>query len=151
MLEANPDYVSTLSALPRVTRERLLFGSWLAREEGSGYFKRSWTPINKSIDILKGDEVVRRVRAWDLASTLPSEAYPDPDYTVGVLIARTRSGYYVVEDMIRGRWRAGELENMLVEQTRKDIEMYGYNCVGCLLYTSPSPRDGLLSRMPSSA
>ena len=24
-------------------------------------------------------------------------------------------------------------------------------CFGCLLYTSPSPRDGLLSRMPSSA
>ena len=24
-------------------------------------------------------------------------------------------------------------------------------CEGCLLYTSPSPRDGLLSRMPSSA
>ena len=24
-------------------------------------------------------------------------------------------------------------------------------CKGCLLYTSPSPRDGLLSRMPSSA
>ena len=24
-------------------------------------------------------------------------------------------------------------------------------CWGCLLYTSPSPRDGLLSRMPSSA
>ena len=31
----------------------------------------------------------------------------------------------------------------------------GYYCAGmnqhCLLYTSPSPRDGLLSRMPSSA
>ena len=25
------------------------------------------------------------------------------------------------------------------------------NCSACLLYTSPSPRDGLLSRMPSSA
>ena len=24
-------------------------------------------------------------------------------------------------------------------------------CVGCLLYTSPSPRDATLSRMPSSA
>ena len=24
-------------------------------------------------------------------------------------------------------------------------------CILCLLYTSPSPRDGLLSRMPSSA
>ena len=28
-----------------------------------------------------------------------------------------------------------------------DDTLYG----GCLLYTSPSPRDGLLSRMPSSA
>ena len=27
----------------------------------------------------------------------------------------------------------------------------GSDVVGCLLYTSPSPRDGLLSRMPSSA
>ena len=27
----------------------------------------------------------------------------------------------------------------------------GPNTAGCLLYTSPSPRDGLLSRMPSSA
>ena len=25
------------------------------------------------------------------------------------------------------------------------------SCYSCLLYTSPSPRDGLLSRMPSSA
>ena len=28
---------------------------------------------------------------------------------------------------------------------------YVINLQGCLLYTSPSPRDGLLSRMPSSA
>ena len=27
----------------------------------------------------------------------------------------------------------------------------GLNACYCLLYTSPSPRDGLLSRMPSSA
>ena len=33
------------------------------------------------------------------------------------------------------------------EITQRDIENYGT----CLLYTSPSPRDGLLSRMPSSA
>ena len=26
-----------------------------------------------------------------------------------------------------------------------------HRCITCLLYTSPSPRDGLLSRMPSSA
>ena len=36
-----------------------------------------------------------------------------------------------------------------------DLSNNGYlllqNLFGCLLYTSPSPRDGLLSRMPSSA
>ena len=31
----------------------------------------------------------------------------------------------------------------------KELQEHGYNI--CLLYTSPSPRDGLLSRMPSSA
>ena len=29
--------------------------------------------------------------------------------------------------------------------------VWGGDCYSCLLYTSPSPRDGLLSRMPSSA
>ena len=31
------------------------------------------------------------------------------------------------------------------------IWFYWHNKNSCLLYTSPSPRDGLLSRMPSSA
>lgn len=132
LLEANPDYVSTLAALPRITRERLLYGNWLAREEGSGYFKREWTPVKHGHEIFSTDHVVRRVRAWDLASTLPSEAQPNPDYTAGVLIARTKAGYYVIEDVIHGRWRAGELEQMLVEQARKDIEMYGYGCLNYL-------------------
>ena len=33
---------------------------------------------------------------------------------------------------------------------RIDPVLFGH-CFDCLLYTSPSPRDGLLSRMPSSA
>ena len=34
-----------------------------------------------------------------------------------------------------------------MNQWWRESDMYDY----CLLYTSPSPRDGLLSRMPSSA
>ena len=37
----------------------------------------------------------------------------------------------------------------LAIQSSERIGLIGRN--GCLLYTSPSPRDGLLSRMPSSA
>ena len=35
------------------------------------------------------------------------------------------------------------------EQAEAKAKKAGYD--SCLLYTSPSPRDGLLSRMPSSA
>ena len=35
-------------------------------------------------------------------------------------------------------------ENISIDNLREHSK-------GCLLYTSPSPRDGLLSRMPSSA
>ena len=132
LLAATPDYVSTLASLPRATREKALYGNWLAEEEGSGYFKRDWTPLVRVHELIKTDEIVKRVRAWDLASTLPSEQNADPDYCVGVLIAKLKSGRYLIEDMVRGRWRVGELEQMLVEQTKKDIEMYGYNCINYL-------------------
>ena len=34
---------------------------------------------------------------------------------------------------------------------RRGVNRLVEQALGCLLYTSPSPRDGLLSRMPSSA
>ena len=44
--------------------------------------------------------------------------------------------------------KSGKIVNPLKGTfTSKDIA----EGIGCLLYTSPSPRDGLLSRMPSSA
>ena len=45
-------------------------------------------------------------------------------------------------------------EEPVVEQTQPEIStpsLNGKENHTCLLYTSPSPRDGLLSRMPSSA
>ena len=41
-----------------------------------------------------------------------------------------------------------DLKNILLEGNDEDMSAENNNC---LLYTSPSPRDGLLSRMPSSA
>ena len=38
-----------------------------------------------------------------------------------------------------------------VNHTNKILSVIYLFSKGCLLYTSPSPRDGLLSRMPSSA
>ena len=43
------------------------------------------------------------------------------------------------------------LEFSTIAGYRSAISAYHDPIDGCLLYTSPSPRDGLLSRMPSSA
>ena len=49
--------------------------------------------------------------------------------------------------------RARRLKLGLIELTLEDLEEINdiRKALDCLLYTSPSPRDGLLSRMPSSA
>ncbi|MBQ0112864.1 MAG: phage terminase large subunit [Bacteroidales bacterium] len=125
LLEADPTYEAKLLNLGRIDRERLYWGNWEAQQEDAGYFKRHWTPTESIVKLTENDPIVRRVRAWDLAATLPSESNADPDYTAGVLIAKTRSGRYIIEDVIHGRWRSGELENMLVEQVRLDRQTYG--------------------------
>ena len=57
--------------------------------------------------------------------------------------------------MNRHGWDGIQCPLLASEKTLKRME---YNCIGdggsykgCLLYTSPSPRDATLSRMPSSA
>ena len=43
-------------------------------------------------------------------------------------------------------------QGLVINADEEVFEMSnGCICCTCLLYTSPSPRDGLLSRMPSSA
>ena len=44
-----------------------------------------------------------------------------------------------------------DLYNGLKEEIEEGTNILLERGWGCLLYTSPSPRDGLLSRMPSSA
>ena len=43
-----------------------------------------------------------------------------------------------------------EFKNKLMEEVSKELGVE-YKVYSCLLYTSPSPRDATLSRMPSSA
>lgn len=135
LLEANPDYVSTLASLPRITRERLLFGNWFAREEGAGYFKRQWTPL---VSPPNESDVKMRVRCFDTAMSVPSEKMPDPDYTVGVLIAALKSGGYVVEDVKRFRMRAGEVEQEIMRIVQDDIDYYGVSKYRAYLPQDPA-------------
>ena len=48
-------------------------------------------------------------------------------------------------------WRCADKRESDRRHSREAAALRAANRMICLLYTSPSPRDGLLSRMPSSA
>ena len=139
LLEANPDYVSTLAALPRITRERLLFGNWLAREEGAGYFKREWVlPLIHNVDHSK---VKKWVRTFDIAYSVPSENNPHPDYTATALMAKMQDDSYVVVHVDRTRQRAGDVEDWVLDVIEKDKQYYHGN------YQAYLPQDPAAGQM----
>lgn len=92
LLQADPGYLANLKALSRVERERLLLGNWRIKPAAGLYFPRHAVNI---VDAPPAD-LTATCRAWDLAATPPTEAAPSPDATTAVLLARTRSGRFVV-------------------------------------------------------
>lgn len=116
LLKAQPDYISRLMSLPRVERERLLDGSWYARAEASGLFKRDWVTMVDHPNI----NAKQRIRAWDLAFSKPSEQYPDPDWTRGVLISKDSRKIYTVEHMVGMRDRVHEVEQLIFRTAVQD-------------------------------
>lgn len=116
LLKAQPDYISRLMSLPRVEMERLLLGSWFARPEASGLYKRDWTDI---VDHPNA-RAKRRVRAWDLAFSKPSEQYPNPDWTRGVLISKDKANIYTVEDVASIRDRVHKVEELIFQTAFRD-------------------------------
>lgn len=116
LLKAQPDYISRLMSLPRVEMERLLLGSWFARPEASGLFKREWCQL---VDY-PNPRAKQRVRAWDFAFSRPSEQYPNPDWTRGVLISKDKSKVYTVEDVVSMRDRVHEVERLIFKTAIND-------------------------------
>lgn len=91
------------------------YGNWEARPEGSGYYQRSWLPV-----VTKAPAKAQRVRSWDLASSVPSDVNPNPDWTVGVLMSRTAEGRYTIEDVVRFRDRPDGVTKAILETAARD-------------------------------
>lgn len=116
LLKAQPGYITNLLNQPRVEMERLLLGSWFARSEAAGHWKREWiTEVDGPNPLAK-----QRVRAWDFAFTKPSETTPNPDYTRGVLISKDIHKVYTVEDVASMRDRVHEVEKLVFETAKRD-------------------------------
>lgn len=111
LLKKNPGYLANLLSMSRVNQLRFLKGSWTAVIQGASIFNREWVkkvpyaPINPA----------KKVRSWDMAYSIPSEQYLDPDYTAGVLLSRTKSGTYCIEHVVRDRRLANGVVDLIIE------------------------------------
>ena len=132
MMKANPSYLAELNSLPDIEKQRLLHGNWYARPEGSGHYQRGWLIPTNSIP-----QGGIRVRAWDKASTQPSEKNKKPDYTACIGMIKDRwDNFYLVGDFhpqnkdkhdkvnvdVRGRFRerSGARDTLIRKQAEHD-------------------------------
>lgn len=110
-----PEYIRKLDNLPALEKAMLRLGCWHAKAEASGWFKKEWVKI---IDQSQVPLHLKKVRAWDLAATLPDkEVNKNPDWTRGVLGAydRETATFYVL-DMVSLRDRPAIVQ-ALIERT----------------------------------
>ena len=90
-------------------------------------------PLSKILDIEKLNNVDKPIEA---ANGLPNECYTSKDYFI-----------HEREKVFFNKWTVVGVASSLSNPG----DAKPYSLLGCLLYTSPSPRDRSLSRMPSSA
>jgi phage terminase large subunit-like protein len=90
--ELDKDYKDNLDSLGEVKRKQLLLGCWAATNDAGLYFNRS--------KLLKTDCVpsgATTVRAFDLAHSIPTQNYRNPDYTACIKMSRCRDGLYYIQ------------------------------------------------------
>ncbi len=110
----NNSYLASLMSQTYVNQLVFLHGSWTAREEGSMYFNREWTPI---VDIPPAK--AKRVRAWDFASEEKTKTN-SPDWTAGVKMSRDEFGIYYIEDVIRIQATTDKVLKTVIETAHED-------------------------------
>lgn len=95
------------------------------RPRDGGYFKWAWflrVPFRPA--------EATRVRYWDTAGT-----EGDGDYTVGVLMAKTPAGRFIIEDVHRGQWAPGRRDGEILATAERDAALYGKGVVKIWLET----------------
>jgi len=120
LLRADPQYLANLKALPEVERERLLNGNWKIKPSAGKYFKRTQIEMIETIPT----DIVALCRAWDIAAT-EEKKDGNPDYTSGVLMAKRKTGQFVILDVVNQRIKAGEVEKLIFNTSVADRAKHG--------------------------
>lgn len=107
-------YRQALQALDPIERRRLESGDWWATTLGTMFSRESFVVIDAH-EVPPISSAARVVRFWDLAASEPSHGYPDPDWTVGVLMLFDGGISYILD--VRKARVAGDKVESLISQT----------------------------------
>ena len=107
--------------------------------------QEKWQPVLEHKNLPKIDDAYRRAVTSLILENQEKAIREDNKFLSEA--APTNSGYAPSSGNVQG------YDPILISLVRRAMpNLIAYDIAGvCLLYTSPSPRDGLLSRMPSSA
>lgn len=113
------EYEQSLRELHPVMWRRLLHGDWDAMDPGEILQPRAWLNADDYLDAAPIGKMFR-VRYWDLASSEPTSASPDPDYTAGARWSVQPNGTTVLEHVVRERYTPGKVERLIRNTAETD-------------------------------
>jgi len=116
LMDLDPEYYDVLDSLPEEKRDQMLLGCWKDSLDSGLYFQKEWlTPVKRIPANCK------IVRGWDTAGGIPdpTRGY-DPDYTVGVKMAKCPAGDFYIMGMERFRETMGVRDNRVINTAVKD-------------------------------
>jgi len=114
LLERDPGYLASLKALSRYERLQLLDGNWNVRPTSGMFFQRSFFYV---CDVLPRNCTF--VRYWDRAATRKTENN-DPDYTVGLKMAKDKNGIFYICDVVRLQESPLHVQNAIKNTASQD-------------------------------
>ena len=121
-----------------------------------GQPRTSWLMLNGTVN--PGTREIRTEYAtnWRAGDTIVVTSTADSMHEAETHVIQSINGESITLNRALEHRHFGEVQSFSNGQrnwdvdTRAEVALLSRN-IRCLLYTSPSPRDGLLSRMPSSA
>jgi len=116
LTKRDPGYAARLDALPLVEKERLKEGNWNIKPAAGLVFQRQWFEVVPAAPA----DVIMSVRAWDRAATPVSTSSPDPDYTAGVRLSRSKNDVLFVNHVIRIRDTAHSVDTAIKNTATSD-------------------------------
>lgn len=115
LMDNDPAYLGNLAAMDRMSKQMLLDGNWDVKPESGMFFRREWVT-----EMEYPPARLTSVRYWDTAASEPTQEYPDPDWTVGLLMGRCQEGLYWILAMKRFRKKSAGVQKEIFDTATND-------------------------------